>query len=153
MGGRQLWRFEPAEVPILDRILTFGTHGRHFGRFGPVASSDLPIWQRPAHFRRQTRIYRPNTPHFELAIDSPLNFMLCSLGVDNFGMCHPILGSETAELASLELTTGPFSEQHPFWVHFRSYRRAMPRFGGDRIPPMENRGRKIKAKGGPLPRI
>ena len=101
LRGRQITLFW---VPICIS----GTHGRHFGRFGPVASSDLPIWQRPAHFSSTPpRICRLRAAHFVRSHIDALNLRLCGLGVDNFASDQPFLGPKWAHFASLELTTGP----------------------------------------------
>ena len=61
VGGRQLLPFGSFRGAIWTQICRFGTHGRHFG---PVASSELPVWQRPAHFRSTPHEFGASRGHF-----------------------------------------------------------------------------------------
>ena len=74
--------------------------------FGPVASSDLPFWQRPAHFRHDRHEFAGSAhPISAGQLRTPGNIRASGLGVDNFGDLSRPRSHFWGQSSHLELTT------------------------------------------------
>ena len=81
---------------------------RHPPVFG--GSNLANFWRRRP---REPWFCGPNAGHFASPISDPGNLPLWRWGVDNFAFLAGSEVSDSAEVADLELTTGPFSETPP----------------------------------------